>query len=80
MTDILDRCRERIRGRGLRVAFPEVADERIVAAAEQLRAQQLAEPILVDNPSASARLAEYAEVYRRTRPDASAVVARRLAT
>jgi len=77
--DILNRCRERIRGRGLRVAFPEVADERIVAAAERLRAEKLAEPILVDNPSKSARLPEYADVYRRTRPDASDVVARRLA-
>lgn len=79
MIDILDRCRERIRGRGLRVAFPEVADERIVAAAERLRAEKLAEPILVDKPSASARLTEYADVYRRTRPDASDAVARRLA-
>ena len=79
MIDILNRCRERIRGRGLRVAFPEVADERIVAAAERLRAERLAEPILVDNPSKSARLPEYADVYRRTRPDASDVVARRLA-
>src|SRR5689334_16260458 len=77
--DILDRCRERIRGRGLRVALPEVADERIVAAAQRLREEELAEPILVDNPSKSARLAEYADVYRRTRPDASDAVARRLA-
>ena len=76
---ILDRCRERIRGRGLRVALPEVADERIVAAAQRLREEELAEPILVDNPSKSARLAEYADVYRRTRPDASDAVARRLA-
>ncbi|HET8830590.1 MAG TPA: phosphate acyltransferase [Casimicrobiaceae bacterium] len=77
--NILDRCRDRIRGRGLRVAFPEVADERIVAAAQRLREEELAEPILVDNPSRSARLPEYADVYRRTRPDASDAVARRLA-
>ena len=79
MTDILDRCRERIRGRGLRVVFPEVGDERIVAAAKRLRDEELAEPILVEKPSASARLARYADVYRRTRPDASDAVARRLA-
>ena len=79
MIDILDRCRERIRGRGLRVVFPEVGDERIVAAAERLRAEKLAEPVLVDNPSKSARLPEYADVYRRTRPDANDAVARRLA-
>lgn len=79
MIDILDRCRERIRGRGLRVVFPEVGDERIVAAAERLRAEKLAEPVLVDNPSKSARLPEYANVYRRTRPDANDAVARRLA-
>ncbi len=59
--------------------FPETADERIVAAAQRLRDERLAEPILVDNPAASARLSTYADLYMRRRPDANPAVARRLA-
>jgi len=77
--DVLDRCRERIRGRALRVVFPETADGRVVAAARRLRDERLAEPILVDNPAASARLTTYADRYLRGRPDANPAVARRLA-
>lgn len=80
MTDVLDRCREKIRGRGLRVAFPETADERIVAAAQRLRDERLAEPILVgSDAAASPRLTAYADLYLRGRPDANPAVARRLA-
>ena len=79
MIDVLDRCRERIRGRALRVVFPETADGRVVAAARRLRDERLAEPILVDNPAASARLTTYADRYLRGRPDANPAVARRLA-
>jgi len=77
--DVLERCRAKIRGRGLRVAFPEAADERIVAAAQRLRDEELAEPILVADPAASARLDAYAGVYLRNRPDARPAVARKLA-
>lgn len=79
MIDVLDRCRDKIRGRGLRVVFPETADERIVAAAQRLRDERLAEPILVDNPAASARLSTYADLYVQRRPDTNPAVARRLA-
>ena len=79
MIDVLERCREKIRGRGLRVVFPETADERIVAAAQRLRDERLAEPILVDDPAASARLRRYADLYLQRRPDAKPAVARRLA-
>jgi len=77
--DVLERCRAKIRGRGLRVAFPEASDERIVAAAQRLRDEELAEPILVADPAASARLDAYAGVYLRNRPDARPAVARKLA-
>ena len=60
--------------------FPEARDERIVAAAQRLRDEELAEPILLERPEASARLDAYAALYREGRPDASAGVARRLAS
>lgn len=79
MIDILAHCREKIRGRGLRVVFPEAADERIVEAAARLRDERLAEPIVVADAATSARLDAYADVYLRTRPDARPAVARKLA-
>ena len=76
--DILEKARERIRGRGYRVVFPEGADERIVAAAKRLAADRLAEPIVLDG-SHAANVDRYARLYRDGRPDASEGVARRLA-
>ena len=77
--DILQQACARIRGRGLKVAFPEGGDERIIAAAQRLREAQLAEPIcLLEAPRAEA-VERYVELYRRGRPDAAAAVARRLA-
>jgi len=78
MTDLLREASARIRGRGLRVAFPEGGDERIVAAARRLADEGLAEPIVLD----AARIAQidrYAALYREGRPDASEAIARRLA-
>src|SRR5687768_11396173 len=77
---VLEDCFERIRGRGMRVVFPEAGDERIVAAAQRLRDEKLAEPILLDRPQASARLDGYAALYRKGRPDATAGIARRIAS
>ena len=77
---VLEDCFERIRGRGMRVVFPEAGDERIVAAAQRLRSEKLAEPILLDRPQASARLDGYAALYRKGRPDATAGIARRIAS
>jgi phosphate acetyltransferase len=77
--NILDTCRDHIRGRNMRIVFPEGSDERIIAAARHLRAQGLADPILLTNPAASSRADAYAELYLRGRPDASPGVARRLA-
>ena len=79
MSDVLEFCFAQIRGRGLRVVFPEHDDERIVAAARQLREQDLAVPILLDDPEASERLDAYAAAYLEGRPDANPKVARRLA-
>lgn len=75
----LEGCFAQIRGRGLRVVFPEHDDERIVAAARQLREEDLAVPILLDDPAASGRIDAYAAAYLEGRPDANPKVARRLA-
>jgi phosphate acetyltransferase len=77
--NILEDCRAQIRGRGLRVVFPESADERIVAAARRLAQEGLAEPILLQHPESSERLDAYAALYRENRPGTSSAVARRLA-
>ena len=77
--NVLESCRAQIRGQGLRIVFAEGTDERIVAAAQRLRDDNLAQPILLADPAASSRLDAYAELYVRGRPEASAGVARRLA-
>lgn len=70
----------RIRGRALRIVFPEGGDERIRAAADRLRAEDLAEPILLEGDlAASPRLDAYAAAYQALRPDANPRIARRLA-
>jgi phosphate acetyltransferase len=76
---VLENCCEQIRGRGLRVVFPESSDERIVAAAQRLREENLAEAILVRDPESSAQLDAYARLYLERRPDANPKIARRLA-
>ena len=77
--DVLDNARSRIRGRGLRVVFPEAADGRIVAAAQRLRDEALAQPILLGDSDDADRLDRYAALYLAGRPDANPKVARRLA-
>ena len=77
--NVLEACCARIRGRGLRVVFPECADERIVAAAQRLRDLDLATPILLAHPETGDRLDAYAAAYLAGRPDANPKIARRLA-
>ncbi len=70
----------RIRGRALRIVFPEAGDDRIRAAAARLREADLADPILLQETlAASPRLDAYADTYLQMRPDANPRVARRLA-
>ena len=77
--NVLEACRAQIRGRGLRVVFPESGDARIVEAARRLRDEKLAEPILLHAPESSGQLEAYAALYRENRANTSAGVARRLA-
>jgi phosphate acetyltransferase len=78
--DVVGCCVEKIRGRGLRVVFPEGGDERIVAAAGRLREEGIAEPIvLCGDLDSSAKLDAYAALYVQGRPDANPKLARRIA-
>jgi phosphate acetyltransferase len=79
LLSIVDHCIQQIRGRGLRVVFPEAEDERIVAAARRLSDERLANAILLKDPEASDRLDAYVGLYLEGRPDANPKVARRLA-
>jgi phosphate acetyltransferase len=76
---VIERCFDAIRGHGLRIVLPEAGDPRIVAAAQRLRDDGLADPIVIDRPERSDRLDAYAEAYRQGRPEASPGIARRLA-
>ena len=78
--NVLESAIARIRGRGLRVVFPEAADERVVEAARRLRDGGIAEPVLLQGVESSDRLDAYAAVYLQGRPDTNPRVARRLAT
>jgi len=79
LSSIVEDCFEQIRGRNLRVVFPEAHEERIVAAARRLTEERLARTILVEQPETSDRLDAYAALYVEGRPEASPKVARRLA-
>jgi phosphate acetyltransferase len=76
--DVLENCIARVRGRGLRVVFPEATDPRIVEAARRLQDRGIAEPILLDGVAAG-RLDAYAALYVESRPGTDPKVARRLA-
>ena len=79
MAQALEQCLARVRGRGLRIVLPEGGDERIVAAAQRLRDERIAEPVLLDERSASEQMERYAELYLKARPEANPKIARRLA-
>lgn len=76
--NVLQTARERIRGRGARVVFPEGGDERVVAAAARLSQEELAIPIVLGT-STTDDIDRYADLYRQGRPDSSTPVAHRLA-
>jgi phosphate acetyltransferase len=77
--NVLETCMARIRGRGMRVVFPEGAEPRIAAAAQRLRDENLAVPILLQDTAAGGRLDAYAGLYLAGRPETNPKIARRLA-
>jgi phosphate acetyltransferase len=78
--ELYESCCAKIRGRGLRVVFPEGHDERIIAAAQHLWDQGLAETILLETPESSERLDDYAALYMQARPGTESKLARRIAS
>jgi len=78
VTDIIAKCLDRVRGRGLRLVLPEGGDERIAAVARRLREERIAEPIVLGGEIAAGRIEAYAALYRQGRPDADPKVARRI--
>jgi phosphate acetyltransferase len=76
MTALLERLKERARATRRRIVFPEGDDPRVIAAARQLQAEGLVDPVLLSrqtladietiHPAESPRLREYAAcLYRR---------------
>jgi phosphate acetyltransferase len=58
----MERMRERVKGRGSRIVYPEGLEERAIRAAALLRDQVLAQPVLVGDADAVARKAAALEV------------------
>jgi len=57
--NFMDEARSRVRGRGLRIVYPEGLEERALRAAALLRDQDLARPVLVGSaPAVATRAAE----------------------
>jgi len=55
----MDEARDRVRGRGLRIVYPEGLEERALRAAALLRDQDLARPLVIGSgPAVAARAAE----------------------
>jgi len=48
--DIIDRFKEKVKGRGLSVVLPEGRDERIIQAARRLKDEDIARPIVLGRP------------------------------
>jgi phosphate acetyltransferase len=46
-TDLFERCRREIKGKGLAIVLPECEDDRVLTAASRLLAAELASPVLV---------------------------------
>ena len=91
MSDILDACIAQARASPKRVVFPEGHDERVVAAARQLKDDGIAIPILLGagapaspggvglvDPDTSGRLGAYADLYAAGRPGTNGRIAGRL--
>ena len=80
--NVLETARDRVRGRGLRVVFPESSDDRIIAAARRLRDEGLAIPLMLreaGEEDKGADLDAYAAAYLELRPGSGERVARRMA-
>jgi phosphate acetyltransferase len=89
MSELIDGLREKARGSRPRVILPEGKDERVTGAAVRVAAEGWARPVVVAaespgegveafDPRDAERLARYAEVYKKARPDLSEKLAARV--
>lgn len=78
MRDVIDNAREAIEGKGLAIVMPEGGDERIVAAAAELRTRRLAEPIVFGDDVPAAQSDDVALVLSRREKMNEAMAARLL--
>jgi phosphate acetyltransferase len=89
VADLIGGFKEKARAARPRVVFPEGGDERVRVAAGTVAAEGWARPLLVSaespadavevlDPADPQRLARYAEVYRRARPEVSEKLAARV--
>jgi len=60
--DLIQRCREKVRASSAKIVFPEGNDTRILKAARQLMDQDIADVILLGDPSELTRLARHSEI------------------
>lgn len=76
MLKALEKAKKAIEGRGLRIVLPEGDDERVQRAAETLKVEELAEPILIGGPGNARKTVDPATDGRR-KAYAEALCARR---
>lgn len=75
---VIDEAKARIRGRGLKLVMPEGEDERIRLAAEQLRAGDLADPVVFGAGDVPAATAQHIAIVRKRREKMTDAMAERL--
>ena len=62
MASVIERLAAKLKGRNLRLVLPEASDERVLAAARNLRDSELAQIVLLGDPTSVLAAAENAEV------------------
>ncbi len=67
MRDVLARIRERARSAARRIVLPETHDDRVIAAAQLLRRDGLAEPVLVNDALIASKRDAYAARFHERR-------------
>jgi phosphate acetyltransferase len=75
---VIDEAKASIRGRGLKLVMPEGDDERIRLAAEQLRASDLAHPIVFGAADVPVAEAQHVGIVRKRREKMTDAMAERL--
>lgn len=76
--NVIEQAREKIRGRGLKLVMPEGGDSRVTQAAEQLRREGLAEPIVFGEYDVPPAGASHIAILRQRREKMSDAIAERL--